>query len=359
MERLRQPELKSFSAFLRECYAFGDPAPFENFLSRLVTALSRLIPAEHVTYNEMYPEKPESLNFTHSEGLGSAEAGALWQEHMHEHPVLLQVMRTGDRHAARISDFWSQTQFHNRGLHSDFYRRYDIEDALCVSIPSPKPRIIGVGWHDSRRFTERERLIADLAAPHISQAWHNASLMSRLYGQMQSLRNGIEDSAWGVILCGPDRRVQFINAQARRQMAEYFGHLRQADYILPEDLVLRLRKQNSELSQSDDAAQAQMPLVREKDGGRLVVRLLAQPGASLILMEEQRAGTADAAIDSHGLTAREVEVLHWIAAGKTNNTIAAILGMQTGTVKKHVEHIFEKLGVETRTAAATMTLAGK
>jgi DNA-binding NarL/FixJ family response regulator len=31
--------------------------------------------------------------------------------------------------------------------------------------------------------------------------------------------------------------------------------------------------------------------------------------------------------------------------------------MQTGTVKKHVEHIFEKLGVETRTAAATQALA--
>lgn len=58
-----------------------------------------------------------------------------------------------------------------------------------------------------------------------------------------------------------------------------------------------------------------------------------------------------------GLTARETEVLTWIARGKTNRDIAAILGASTGTVKKHVEHILVKLGVETRTAAAVVALA--
>ena len=52
------------------------------------------------------------------------------------------------------------------------------------------------------------------------------------------------------------------------------------------------------------------------------------------------------------LTARESEVLLWVARGKTNRDIAEILGMSPRTVNKHLEHIFEKLGVETRTAAA-------
>ena len=52
-----------------------------------------------------------------------------------------------------------------------------------------------------------------------------------------------------------------------------------------------------------------------------------------------------------GLTPREAEVLLWIAQGKTNNDIGTILGASEGTVKKHVIHIFEKLGVETRSAA--------
>ncbi len=52
------------------------------------------------------------------------------------------------------------------------------------------------------------------------------------------------------------------------------------------------------------------------------------------------------------LTDREGEVLLWVARGKTNRDIADILGMSPRTVAKHMEHIFEKLGVETRTAAA-------
>src|SRR5436190_23278121 len=52
------------------------------------------------------------------------------------------------------------------------------------------------------------------------------------------------------------------------------------------------------------------------------------------------------------LTAREHEVLHWVAEGKANGDIGRILGCAERTVKKHLQHIFPKLGVETRTAAA-------
>jgi DNA-binding CsgD family transcriptional regulator len=51
------------------------------------------------------------------------------------------------------------------------------------------------------------------------------------------------------------------------------------------------------------------------------------------------------------ITARERDVLSWVAAGKTDREIAEILGMSTRTVQKHLQHIYEKLGVETRTAA--------
>jgi DNA-binding CsgD family transcriptional regulator len=51
------------------------------------------------------------------------------------------------------------------------------------------------------------------------------------------------------------------------------------------------------------------------------------------------------------LTAREREVLEWVAAGKTNRDIASILGASPRTIEKHLERIYEKLGVENRTAA--------
>ena len=57
-----------------------------------------------------------------------------------------------------------------------------------------------------------------------------------------------------------------------------------------------------------------------------------------------------------GLTPRVAETLLWLAQGKTNGDIAVILGNSESTVKKHVLEIFEKLGVETRGAAALRAL---
>jgi DNA-binding NarL/FixJ family response regulator len=53
-----------------------------------------------------------------------------------------------------------------------------------------------------------------------------------------------------------------------------------------------------------------------------------------------------------GLTPRVAETLLWLTQGKTNSEIASILGNSESTVKKHVLEIFDKLGVETRTAAS-------
>jgi DNA-binding CsgD family transcriptional regulator len=56
------------------------------------------------------------------------------------------------------------------------------------------------------------------------------------------------------------------------------------------------------------------------------------------------------------VTARERQVLEWLAAGKTDREIGQILGTSPRTVQKHLQHIYEKLGVETRTAAVMRAL---
>lgn len=61
--------------------------------------------------------------------------------------------------------------------------------------------------------------------------------------------------------------------------------------------------------------------------------------------------SSSAPLQQLGLTTREAEILLWVAQGKTNPEIAIILNIRPRTVKKHLEHIFSKLGVETRTSA--------
>lgn len=62
--------------------------------------------------------------------------------------------------------------------------------------------------------------------------------------------------------------------------------------------------------------------------------------------------SSPAPLEVLGLTPREAEVLLWVAQGKSNADVGSILGMAEKTVKKHLTTIFEKLGVESRTAAA-------
>ena len=107
-------------------------------------------------------------------------------------------------------------------------------------------------------------------------------------------------------------------------------------------------------------------LVLPQAVGQLVLRL-HQPqddvegeridGQVLVVMREE-SGAAQAEIlrEAFALTAKEAEVLYWVAQGKINRDIADIVGSSPATVKKHMERIHTKLGVETRTAAAAMAL---
>lgn len=76
----------------------------------------------------------------------------------------------------------------------------------------------------------------------------------------------------------------------------------------------------------------------------------------VVLREEDDASAVETLMSAFGLTAREAEVLQWVIRGKTNRDIGDILGTSPRTVHKHLEHVFEKLGVETRTAAAGMAM---
>lgn len=92
--------------------------------------------------------------------------------------------------------------------------------------------------------------------------------------------------------------------------------------VVPDELVARL--------------QAHLRVAREMNAAMRARGEEAAPAAALL---------------PSPLTQREMDVLEWVARGKTNRDVAEILGMSPRTVNKHLEHIYEKLGVETRTAA--------
>ena len=103
-----------------------------------------------------------------------------------------------------------------------------------------------------------------------------------------------------------------------------------------------------------DFSGTRLPARLDAADAPLTVRHFAEPGRddlTMLVLEEKTDEPGPAALIRLGLTPREAEVLFWLAQGKSNPDISSILGAGLRTVHKHVENIFRKLGLETRTAA--------
>ncbi len=133
-------------------------------------------------------------------------------------------------------------------------------------------------------------------------------------------------------------------------------------HTVPEKVLDWLRR-NVPHMLSDPPPPEPPRLVVEHGARRLTFRLHQQAGDSegggdwlLVMREVNDAAIIEAMSLSFKLTSREAEVLYWVVKGKINRDIGDILGASPATVKKHLERVFAKLGVETRTAAAGMAM---
>ena len=144
-------------------------------------------------------------------------------------------------------------------------------------------------------------------------------------------REAVDVGGHGVLVVDARGRIAWQSPQAQRWLGDRFG----AEAVTAD----RLARHST------------------ADGRQLLARRLGEVGLGEVmwLLSLQAPGDAAASrLATAALTPRETEVLSWIAKGKTNRDVAEILGMSPRTVNKHLEHVFEKLGVETRAAAAAL-----
>lgn len=168
---------------------------------------------------------------------------------------------------------------------------------------------------------------------------------------MSQARHAIDAVSHAAISLRSDGTPLWQTRQATDWLEKYFpatqsvpGHLPApvADWLIP-------------ALHADDP----VPLVVRDDAHGIALHLtLSRRKRELLLLLEETPDPAMPSLAQYQLTPRELDVLSWVAKGKTNRDIAEILGMSPRTVNKHLEHIFVKLGVETRSAAAAL-VAGK
>lgn len=174
-------------------------------------------------------------------------------------------------------------------------------------------------------------------------------------------REALDVGGHGVLVVDGRGRIAWRSPRAQRWSAEFFNSAGSAASacVLPGALVdacadwLRAANTGSDATKTVCRRHA-------TDGRALLARRLGDigMGEAMWLLSLQNAGEAQASrLATAALTPRETEVLSWVAKGKTNRDVGDILGMSPRTVNKHLEHVFEKLGVETRAAATA--LAGR
>jgi DNA-binding NarL/FixJ family response regulator len=164
--------------------------------------------------------------------------------------------------------------------------------------------------------------------------------------QAHSLK-GIElPTRRAVVITDRNWRIEFATRSARGWFDKYFLPRRDSQRL---PSVLR--------SWLEHPKRRKNVVVIQKAHGKLWVSSLEseQVDRCCLFLEEAESSVAEQT-SARRLSAREMEVLNWVARGKSNSEIAALLNLKTATVKKHLERIFPKLGVENRTAAAHFAL---
>ena len=164
-------------------------------------------------------------------------------------------------------------------------------------------------------------------------------------------RDAVDVAGLGVVLVDALGRIAWRSPQAALWLQAIGQDVPTAPGQLPKAAGQLPKALEAALNATDDSVvhTATEPALSVRNMGRATL------GETMLLLELQREGHAAASRLAHAaLTPRETEVLSWLAKGKTNRDIADILGLSHRTVNKHLEHIFEKLGVETRAAAAAL-----
>jgi DNA-binding response OmpR family regulator len=215
-------------------------------------------------------------------------------------------------------------------------------------------------------LTETEYLVAALdsgGVDYVTKPIKPKEVLARIGVHLQSARekrqarNALDAFGYATITVRvSDGKLMWQTPLARELLQQYYAT---SAPQTPEAVLTWLRRHLL-----DAERQIEPPrLVCESSASparRLTFRLHQQTGDDdwLIIMREESDDTVIQAMSlSFKLTAREAEVLYWVVKGKINRDIGDILGTSPMTVKKHLERVFAKLGVETRTAAAGMAMS--
>jgi DNA-binding CsgD family transcriptional regulator len=361
METLALNDTQKLHHSIQKLYTLHD---FEDFGVQAIKVIDQLVPSEIPSFLlvNLQTQQIQDTFLPDFPGLTSEteQARIIF---FNEHPVIQRLPQTLDG-AYKISDFIDQKELESsEGIYQRYLRTLGIVDHMCMSIrasntlPSsvsnmPVPAV--ALYRSKFNFTERDRLILNFLRPHLFQAYCNAQQYQHLAQELNQLQQSLHHL--GVVIIDMEGQIQSIAPQAAIWLETYFSKPT-SSLKLPDHLWSWVKHQITMLTQIKDLPLACLPLHIEQAGRELIIRLVIEPlGTRYLLLLEEQTCSCLQSLALLGLSQRETEVLSWVMQGKDNKTIASHLNIHISTVRKHLENIYLKWDVQSRTEAIAQAL---
>jgi len=316
----------------------------------LLPVLAQLVPADYMAYNEIdlkqgrvvlqtFPKRPEVLSLLER-----------FKAAFPSHP-LFELWQRGGTDPVKVSDIATVRQLRDTAYYQEYYRHLQMRHQMVCFGGAHDGARTGLSFNRSGRdFTERDRDVLAFLAPHVAAAQEQARKAAEATRSLAAIGEGFQAMHRAVLAVEPDGRIRWQSALAQEWLAEFHPGRTEPPTHLPPALKSAL----------DHAARTVLPrgfsvsefCVSSPSGYRFVVQWgRAQDGSFTLALVRERTKLNAPLAQRYELTGREAEILHWISEAKTNLEITSLLGIARRTTEKHIEHLFAKLGVQSRVEA--------
>ena len=357
LARLSERELR---AALRTLRSLADQsAGSASFVDAALDRLTAIVPSDLTTLSICdLAQGSRRVVGRKGEALSQADRAA-FDRHFREHPLVRFHSSHPGGPTQRISDCMSVQLFRHSALHADYYRRIGINHVMALPLRIDNANVISVVFNRSHRdFADRERAVLDAIRHPLAAIYRNLVVCENAGVGLTCISQLAADGGWHMMRVTLAGRILDASPAAVRLLGRFFPDHASARTLPAMLLAWFARSRNWGLERA--AIDHGQPFTLSHLGMGLTVHFVPdreRASAGYLLMRCHRVDVSADHLAELPVTGREREVLALVAAGKTNREIAAVLAISARTVQKHLEHVFQKLGVETRTAAAIRALA--
>jgi hypothetical protein len=190
MRHLRAKDLEASLQLLTELYRVGC---LDEWTDQLLPSLGSLIPSDHSSYNEIGNDPPYLIaKWAPEEPAKLSALVPAFRQFIHQHPTVGLIQRTKHKGALRWSDVTSPRQFERTALYHEYFRRLGIRAQLSVALSITPGKFVPIALsRDKSDFTEREKELLTLLAPHFAQSYRNARRFTTLQDQLKAVQFSI------------------------------------------------------------------------------------------------------------------------------------------------------------------------